>query len=312
MTERPPRPAAANRQIPWLGYAFAAAGTTLFAAKGIIVKLAYARGIDALTLLTLRMALSVPIYVVVGLLSFRSSRRSSPRRLGRSEIGGALAIGVIGYWFSSYADFRGLETLTPQFERLILFTYPLFVVLLGALVFGQPARWKSIAAFGVSYLGLAVIFVADLQQIGAMVVTGTLWVGAAALTFALYQLLAKGGIAAMGAPLFTSVAMVGASAVVLAQYAFTHPWSGLLVSPELLTLSVILALGATVVPSYLMSAALSRISAQANSTIGTLSPVVTLLLAVLILGEPIRLVDVIGTALVIAGLALFTLVERRG
>jgi drug/metabolite transporter (DMT)-like permease len=106
--------------------------------------------------------------------------------------------------------------------------------------------------------------------------------------------------------------MVGASAVVLAQYAFTHPWSGLLVSPELLTLSVILALGATVVPSYLMSAALSRISAQANSTIGTLSPVVTLLLAVLILGEPIRLVDVIGTALVIAGLALFTLVERRG
>ena len=49
----------------------------------------------------------------------------------------------------------------------------------------------------------------------------------------------------------------------------------------------------------------------ANSTIGTLSPVVTLFLAVLILDEPLRGVDLLGTALVVGGVGLFTVVDRR-
>jgi drug/metabolite transporter (DMT)-like permease len=297
--------------VPWLGYAFAASGATLFAAKGIIIKLAYAEGVDALTLLALRMGMSLPVYVAVGLWTFSAGRRRYSG-LGAKVWIGALLTGAVGYWFSAYADFRGLETLTPQFERLILFTYPLFVVLIGRVAFGLPARLKPLAAFAVSYAGLALIFVTDLRQTGPSVVAGTLWVVGAALTYALYQLLAKGGIAALGVSLFTSVAMAGAAAVVLVQFVATTPLAELDVSGRALVLSAILAGGATVAPAYLMSAALSRISAQANSTIGTMSPVVTLLLAVAILGEPLRLVDVGGTLMVITGLALFTYVERRG
>ena len=39
---------------------------------------------------------------------------------------------MLGYWFASYTDFAGLQYISAQFERLILFTYPLFVVVLGA------------------------------------------------------------------------------------------------------------------------------------------------------------------------------------
>jgi len=296
---------------PWLGYGFAALGALLFAAKGIIIKLAFAEGVDTLTLLALRMGLSVPIYVVIGLLArSRRSRQDTPA-VPLSAYLRVLGIGMIGYWFSAYADFKGLETLTPQFERLILFTYPVFVVLLGAVLFRQPLRWKSLAAFAVAYLGLAVIFLADFETGGGDIVTGTAWVVGAAFTFALYQLLAGGGIAAMGVPLFTSVAMTGAALVVLAQFIFTHPLSALLVSERVFALAIALSIGATILPSFFMSAALSRISAQANSTIGTLSPVVTLFLAVLILGERVRPVDLLGTALVIGGVGLFTLVDRR-
>ncbi|WP_026785050.1 DMT family transporter [Pleomorphomonas koreensis] len=295
---------------PWLGYAFAAIGAVLFAAKGILIKLAFAEGVDTLTLLALRMGLSVPIYVAVGLITYGRGRDRRAAVPGSAYLK-ALAIGVIGYWFSSYADFKGLETLTPQFERLILFTYPLFVLLFGAALFHEPLRAKPLVAFAVAYLGLAVIFLADFQTGGGDIVVGALWVLAAAVTFALYQLLARGGIAAMGAPLFTSVAMTGAAVVVLALFLVTHPLSALAVSGRALALAVALAIGATVLPSFFMSAALSRISAAANSTIGTLSPVVTLVLAVLFLGEPLRGVDLLGTAMVVGGVGLFTVFDRR-
>lgn len=292
----------------WLGYGFAALGAVLFAAKGILIKLTFAEGVDTLTLLALRMGLSVPIYIAVGFIAYAGERQKA---VPMPAYGKALLIGMIGYWFSSYADFKGLETLTPQFERLILFTYPLFVLLLGAVLFHMPLRWKSLVAFGVAYLGLAVVFLADFETGGGDIVVGALWVLGAAVSFALYQLLAGGSIAILGAPLFTSVAMTGAAIVVLLQFLVTHPLSALVVSGRAFALAVTLALGATVLPSFLMSAALSRISAAANSTIGTLSPVVTLFLAVLILNEPLRGVDLLGTALVVGGVGLFTAVDRR-
>ncbi|SCM77804.1 conserved membrane hypothetical protein [uncultured Pleomorphomonas sp.] len=301
-------PSSPSAGSPWLGYGFAALGAVLFAAKGILIKLAFAEGVDTLTLLALRMGLSVPIYVAVGFAAYARERH---RLVPMPAYIKALLIGVIGYWFSSYADFKGLETLTPQFERLILFTYPLFVLLLGAALFRMPLRWKPLAAFGVAYIGLAVIFLADFESGGGDIVVGALWVLAAAVTFALYQLLATGSIATLGAPLFTSVAMTGAAVVVLALFLVTHPLSALVVSGRAFALAATLAIGATVLPSFLMSAALSRISAAANSTIGTLSPVVTLFLAVLILDEPVRGVDLLGTALVVGGVGLFTIVDRR-
>ena len=58
-----------------LGYAFAAIGAILFSTKAVAIKLAYGEPVDAATLLALRMALSVPIYVVIGGLAVADLRR---------------------------------------------------------------------------------------------------------------------------------------------------------------------------------------------------------------------------------------------
>ena len=125
------------------------------------------------------------------------------------------------------------------------------------------------------------------------------WKGAglvlsAAIAFALYQLLAKDLVGRIGPRLFTCIAMSGAAAGALIQFALTQPLGSMIVGPKLFGYGLLLAIGATVLPSFLLNAALQRISAQANATIGTLSPVVTILLAVVILGEPFTLVDACG------------------
>ena len=295
----------------WIGYALACTGATLFATKAIIVKLAYAQGVDAETLLAVRMILSLPVYLAIGLHALLPSRRGPFDHVNGRLILRAALVGALGYWFSSYLDFKGLELISAQFERLILFTYPFFVMLFGALFFRQPIKLKSLAAFTISYGGLLLLFLRDFSLLGEDAALGAGFVMGAGICFALYQLFAKTSILQMGPRLFTCVAMSAASVVVIAQFLLTHPLGQLALTPHIWLLGVALAIGGTILPSFFMNAALHRISAQANSMIGTLSPVITILLAVAILAEPLTGLDMLAAVLVIVGVAVATLADRR-
>lgn len=304
-------PEPSSAPSPWIGYALAAAGAILFSTKGVIIKFAYAEGVDAETLLALRMGMSVPIYAAIGLLAL--ARGGRPRALGARMICASAAIGVLGYWFASYADFLGLVYISAPFERLILFTYPLFTVLLGAALFGQPFRARALAAFGLSYAGLALVFAEDAGIAGPDAArTGAALVLCSAVAFALYQLLAKSRIAAIGPKLFTCIAMSAAAAVSIAQFLAMRDVSVIAgLSARAWMIALLLAIVGTVLPSFLLSAALHRISAQANAVIGAVSPIATLALAALLLAEPVSAIDLAGAALVLAGVGWFTLAERR-
>jgi drug/metabolite transporter (DMT)-like permease len=296
----------------YMGYAMAAAGATLFSTKSILIKLAYAQGIDAETTLALRMILALPFYLVIGLHAFRSMKASKKELPDAKLWLRIIGVGLIGYWISSYLDFKGLEYISAHFERLILFTYPLFVVLIGAAFFRQSIKPKALLAFAVSYAGLALMFAQNIATLGASAMTGTFYVLTAAVSFALYQLLAKPLIMRIGPQLFTCIAMGAAGVAVILQFLVTHPFENLFVSPSLWGLSLALAFGATVLPSFFLSAALKQISAQANATIGMLSPVVTIILAMAVLGDTVSGTDWLGAGLVILGIGWFTLSERRG
>src|SRR4051794_20662938 len=262
------------RHVPLAGYLFAAAGAILFSTKAIFIKLAYAEGVNAETLLALRMGLSLPIYLAIGLVAVRERIRRRLALPSSRLVLRAVIIGALGYWFASYADFLGLLYISAHFERLILFTYPGFVVLFGAMFFRHRVRLVTLASLGVSYAGLALIFTAgDNPATGRATAIGALWILGAAMAFAAYQLLAKPAIERVGSRLFTCIAMTGAASAAIAQFFVSQPAANLAVGPFVLGYSLLLAIGATVLPSFLLNAALHRISAQANAIIGTLSPV---------------------------------------
>jgi drug/metabolite transporter (DMT)-like permease len=293
-----------------LGYFFAAAGAILFSMKAVFVKLAFGLKVDAETLLALRMALALPVYVAVGAYDLTLRAHAGIAFPGRRPVAAAILIGLLGYWFASYTDFLGLKYVTAQFERLILFTYPLFVVLFGALFFRQPIRARTLIAFGISYAGLTLLFAENVSAQGSDAAVGAAFVFAGASAFALYQLLAKETIALMGPRLFTCIAMTGASCGAFAQFALVRPVGALSVGAPVLGYAFALAIAATVLPTFFLSAALHRISAQANATIGILSPVATIILAALVLGERLNGAGMAGAALVLIGVGWYTLVER--
>jgi drug/metabolite transporter (DMT)-like permease len=288
----------------------AIAGAALFATKGIVIKLALAEGVDTLTTLTWRMLVAVPIFVTVGVLGYR--RRSAARVAGAPPVLElrtllqALAVGMLGYYIASFLDFAALEYISAQFDRLILLTYPFFVVLFGAIFLKRRVTPLMIAAQLVSYAGIALIFWRDFTLEGEHVLLGAALVFGSAISYAAYQLLAKPLIDRMGAQLFTSIAMSGAGPAVIVHFLLTHPVADLAVNDSATLLMIAIGTVSTVLPAYCISGAIGLIGPERTAVIGNVSPVVTITLAVAVLGEAFTPWHAAGTALVLAGVWLFT------
>jgi len=293
------------------GYLFAAGGAALFSTKAIFIKLAYMEEANAALMLALRMATALPFFIGVGLYAVYQLRQAGKPLPGWGLTFRALLAGFIGYYISSLLDFEALVYITAQLERLVLFTYPLFVMFLGWLFFGAKLTWKSIVAASITYVGLVIVFLTDLPAGGINTVIGTALVLGCALTFALYQLLAKNFITAMGSALFTSIALSGSGFACIIHYIVVSRSMDFSSSPRFFWLAAGTGFFATVLPSFLVNAGLSRISPQSTSMIATISPLITISLAVWILGEPFTLVDAIGSAMVIAGVGFYALTDVK-
>ena len=172
----------------WLGVLLALLGAAFFATKGIFIKLALAVGIDALTTLTWRMIVAVPIFATVGILGYRRKRRESGNLpvLDRTTLLQVMGVGLMGYYIASYLDFSALTYITAQLDRLILLTYPFFVVLFGAAFFKRKVTPLMLVSLLVSYAGIALIFARDFALEGDNVLLGSALVFGSAVVYAGY------------------------------------------------------------------------------------------------------------------------------
>jgi drug/metabolite transporter (DMT)-like permease len=292
-----------------LGIFLALLGAALFATKGIIIKLALADGIDTLTTLAWRQVVAVPVFVTVGVLGYRRRLREAPAGaapvLDIKTLFQALGVGVLGYYVASLLDFSGLAYITAQLDRLILLTYPFFVVAFGVLFFRRRITPLMIVSLLVSYAGIIIIFARDFSVEGDNVVLGALLVFGSALAYAGYQVLAKPLIDKLGAQLFTSIAMSGAGPAVLIHFLATHPLGAMAINGHGLWLMLAIGLVATVAPAYCISAGIGLIGPERTAIIGNISPLVTVGLSITILGEAFTVWHAAGTAMVLLGVWLF-------
>jgi len=287
------------------GIALALAGAFLFSWKPLWVKLLYGYGIDAETQLALRMGIALPFYLAYALYAYR--KRVAARAitdLSDRTVAFTLAGGILGYYVSPYLDFLGLKLITAEFERLILFTYPTFVALFAWIAYRDRPSPALLAALALTYGGLALVFLKDLHSFGPQVASGTFLVLACALFYAVFMAMSKWPIGRMGAALYTSVSMLSGTALLIGQFAYGHPWSALIVPAPAFWIAAAMAVGSTVVPSFLISEAVARIGPGPTSVTGGAGPIMTTLLAVLLLGEPLTAWHVAGMALVIAGVVV--------
>ncbi len=301
--------ATTTHQAKWIGYALAGMGATLFSTKAIFIKLAYREEVNATLLVAWRMIFSTPVFVLVGAAAFIMQQKRGAALPSSRNIAWAAFAGALGYGLSAYLDFKGLEFISAQLERLVLFTYPLFIMFLGALFFGQKITRHGIIACVISYAGLAVVVGIDMPSGGMNTLIGTVLVLGCALTFALNQLYAKQLITVLGSIFYTTISMIAGGFASVLIHAVSDGDFG--ASSTFLWMALGCAVFATVLPIFCINAGLARTSAHTVAMISTISPLVTIILAVWILDEPFTWADAIGSSLVLAGVGFYTWADMR-
>lgn len=283
-----------------VAFLIALSATTFYSMKPVFIKLAFEHGASVDAVMAWRMALSLPVFLLVGIRSWRQ-RLEKPTP---GQIAQAAGVGILGYYGASYLDVSGLQYVSAQLERLILFCYPALVVLATAFIRRQPISPRTWGALALAYAGLGLLFGHDLQLGGADTLLGTALVFGSAVAYAGYLMLSGRPIAAMGSMLFTAIAMSAACVAVLAHAlalegteVFRISWGGLGWMAAVAVIS-------TVAASFLQSEAIARLGAARASIVGSTGPLLTSVAAVIMLGEPFGIFHVAGLSLATAGMVV--------
>jgi drug/metabolite transporter (DMT)-like permease len=305
--------------MPWkhwpserLGLALALLAALGFSFKAIFVKLAYAVPqpvpVDSVTLLALRMAFSMPFFVWVGW----SAAGSAPQPLRARDALLVLALGLLGYYGASILDFMGLQYISASLERLILFTYPTFTIVIGVLFLGKTASRREIGALLLSYAGIGLAFAHDLQLAGdtRAVLIGAGFVFGSAVSYAFYQAGSEPAIVRLGAARFTALALLVSTLASLGHFTATQPLGALAQPAPVYLYALGMAVFSTVLPVFMTSAAIRRIGAPKTALVGTLGPMLTIFFSGWLLDEPLSWWQMGGAALVLAGVLLIS--KRQG
>lgn len=283
-----------------IGFLFAIASAALFAIRPIFVKLVYLEGVSPTTLICLRMAFSLPVYVVIlGLLLRDKTQR---QRLNSKVVVQISVAGLFGYYAASFLDLIGLQYVSAQLGRMILYAYPTFVVLLSALVFAQKIRGRTLLSLLITYSGIALIFGHELDQLGADVITGGLFITASAATFAVYLVFGKPLIDQVGSRMFTCIALIAASIGIFVHYGISSSLSMPQINHTALVLILVIALFCTVFPTFFTTAAMARIGADRTGIVSMIGPAFTSVFAVAVLAESFTVFHLLGIGLSIVGI----------
>ena len=282
------------------GFLFAIGSAALFAIRPIFVKLVYLEGVSPLTLICLRMAFSVPVYIVILALLLREKRnreRLNPKLILQISIAG-----VFGYYAASFLDLMGLQYVTAQLGRMILYSYPTFVVLLAALFLSQKIHGRTLISLLITYSGIALIFGHELHLLGGDVITGGLYITAGAVTFAVYLVFGKSLIDKVGSPVFTCIALIAASTAIFIHYGISSRLTMPEVNQTAFNLIVIIALFCTIIPTFFTTAAMARIGADKTGIVSMIGPAFTSVFAVAVLSEAFTVFHLLGIGLSIIGI----------
>ena len=281
----------------FVGIALVAVSATGFGTLAILGRYAYADGMDALTMLSLRFSLAA--LVLTALIATRRERL--PRRLTLLRL---IGMGAIGYVGQAFSYLTALKYASPGLVALLLYLHPAFVVILSALWLREPIQRTKVLALGLALTGLALTVGPEGGQAPGIVL--------AILAAAIYSV-----YIIIGAQVMQQVSAIQSATVIFAAAGAMSSALMFAHGPQLPATGAgwaaigAMVLLATVLPVVAFLAGLERIGATNAAMLSTLEPVVTVLLAATLLGETLKPITLAGGGLILVAVLLLMLDQLR-
>lgn len=286
-------------------------GAIGYSSKAIFIKLAYRYGADSVSLVALRMAFSLPFFLLAVAYS-QQKRQASDFQLEGRHWWQLLVLGLMGYYVASLCDFWSLQYLTASLGRLILFTYPTLVLLLSAVFLKRRVSWAEAGALLLSYLGVALAF----SQSVELAQGEHFWRGVAlsfgsALAFAIYLMGSGEFLPKLGTLRYNSLTMSIACFAILIHHGIQHQWALFDFPAPVYWYCFGMAIFATVLPSFMVAEGIRRLGAGPASIISSIGPISTIVLAAIFLDERFGAWQWVGAFFVIGGVLLLSWWKRN-
>jgi len=283
------------------GIFLGALGVVLFSSKAVMVKIAYNYKVDAITMLFLRMFFSFPFYIAIVYL-YRNEEKEGSISFKKKEYAWVVFFGFVGYYLASFFDFIGLIYIKASLERIILFVYPTIVILLNSVFLKQPITKSQTLAILLSYIGIVIAFSDEVDVDN--IYLGGFFILLSAVTYASYLVGSGWLIPKFGVVKFTAYAMLVSCFCVFIHFSiiwetnlFNLPW-------EVYGLGLLIAIFATVIPSFLVSTSIKIINSSNFAIVAGIGPISTIILASIFLNESLTLVQFFGSLLVVTGIII--------
>ncbi|RIV68822.1 DMT family transporter [Flagellimonas aequoris] len=291
-----------------LGIFYGIVGVILFSSKAVMVKLAYEYYVDTLDLLLFRMLFSLPFYLFI---LFLIRKKKPSIQINLKDYAWLFLFGFVGYYLASYFDFLGLNYIKAGLERIILFVYPTIVVFLSWFFFKQRITKVQSVAIIITYIGVVITFWSELDITGNGVLWGGFLVLLSAITYASYLVGSGWLIPKFGMLRFTCYAMIVSTTCIMVHYLIAGSWQLWEYPPPVYLYGFAMAILATLIPSFLVSASIERLGASNFSILGSLGPVSTILLAFVFLNERLTYWQLLGMMVVIFGVTYLSIQRKK-
>jgi drug/metabolite transporter (DMT)-like permease len=213
-------------------------------------------------------------------------------------------LGFLGYFFSSYLDFLGLQYISVGLERIVLYLTPTIVLLISYFILHKAISRLQWYALVVGYLGVFIVFIQDASSTGISAWLGMALVFGSACSYAIYMIVSGEMVQRIGSVRLVVYASTASALFSLIQSSLYNPSAIFEQVQAIYWLSLINAGLCTVIPMLLIMVAINRIGSPLVAQAGILGPVSTIFLGYFILSEPITWIQISGMSLVMAAMWL--------
>ena len=287
-----------NGGRPALGAALILLSGLCWAAYVIMAKIGIEFGLSVVTINTVRLvvgAASIGIYIVVFRKFFSKATPATILLL--------LVLGAVDYGIGGLLYIASMLYIDASLAFLLVYTFPALVVVFSALIDRERLTLRKVLAVIITFIGVALVL-----EVGGAVREDA-WIGVAfvlssAFIFAVYILICEGLMDRYSSSQLGFLSIAGGALMMLAVIPFTPVRLDLLMDPSSILIIILVSVVGTSLAMILFFMGVKIIGATTASIVTTVEPVFVVLLAWLVLGETLSLLQMAGTALLMFGVAL--------
>lgn len=283
--------------------------TVLISFKAILVKLAYIENVSVMDLFYYRFLFTLPLLLT---FAFYKKKKELFTTIANKKIAmGCAAAGVLGYYLATLFDFQSLKLIDANINRLIISTFPIYVLILNCIIQKKMASLREILVFSAVQIALFFVLGGGEISLSYSDKVGVFLAMLTALSYSGYIVINQQIGKKIGSVLFTVYALSFSFIFINIHYISTfNPESSQIITAKAYLIIMTMAVLCTFLPLLLISEGIKRIGASRFALINAAGPVMTIFFAFIFLSETMSAQQFVG-ALVVVGVLFFSEQSRK-